>query len=341
MNSLTGKCLNLMSLKRFSKFLMRQIFSFFLLTSFIILITVPGVSALDQPLEGPGGADYLHENVISNSYGFGAEKYYLFEPDEPKPDIAPLIVFGHGLYATAPRFYGVWIDHLVKKGNIVVYPVYQGMLPAFPMYSSNAVNSVLDAIEVLQSEDHVRPDLDKFAVVGHSCGGVIAPNIAAMAEESGLPAPRAVMTVAPGITPIINFKDLSKIPSETLLLVVTGDRDIMAGTRDAKKVFRRTPQIPPENKDYITLVSDRHGSSALTATHFTCCCVPEVSDFMPMFSTNALDCYGLWKLFDGLTDAAFYGINREYALGDTPEQRYMGEWSDGTPRKELKVTDNP
>src|SRR5262249_20574377 len=57
--------------------------------------------------------------------------------------------------------------------------------------------------------------------------------------------------------------------------------------------------------------------------------------------SNALDYYGLWKLFDGLSDAAFYHRNREYALGNTPEQRFMGRWSDGTPVKELSVTQHP
>jgi hypothetical protein len=28
----------------------------------------------------------------------------------------------------------------------------------------------------------------------------------------------------------------------------------------------------------------------------------------------------------------------QYALGDTPEQRYMGQWSDGTAVLELKAT---
>jgi hypothetical protein len=56
---------------------------------------------------------------------------------------------------------------------------------------------------------------------------------------------------------------------------------------------------------------------------------------------NALDYYGTWKLFDALCDAAFFGKNREYALGNTAKQRFMGIWSDGTPVKELKVTDNP
>jgi hypothetical protein len=58
-------------------------------------------------------------------------------------------------------------------------------------------------------------------------------------------------------------------------------------------------------------------------------------------SVNALDYYGFWKLLDGLTDAAFYGKNHDYALGNTRNQRYMGTWSDGTPVKELVVTDTP
>jgi len=55
--------------------------------------------------------------------------------------------------------------------------------------------------------------------------------------------------------------------------------------------------------------------------------------------TDALDFYGTWKLLDGLLDAAFYGRNRKYALGDTTEQRFMGRWSDGTPVKKLEVLD--
>jgi hypothetical protein len=58
-------------------------------------------------------------------------------------------------------------------------------------------------------------------------------------------------------------------------------------------------------------------------------------------TTDAIDFYGLWKLFDALCDAAFSGKNREFALGNTPQQRFMGKWSDGSPVKELVVTDKP
>jgi hypothetical protein len=56
---------------------------------------------------------------------------------------------------------------------------------------------------------------------------------------------------------------------------------------------------------------------------------------------DAIDWYGYWKLFDALCDAAFRGKNRKVALGNTPEQRYMGKWSDGTPVKELVVVADP
>jgi hypothetical protein len=38
---------------------------------------------------------------------------------------------------------------------------------------------------------------------------------------------------------------------------------------------------------------------------------------------------------------AFDGEWCDYALGNTREQRYMGEWSDGVPVTEAVVTDDP
>lgn len=333
------KIVNRITSNSVNKVFKAGIFFFFLLSFFIIACITVAASETREPLCGPGSAEYFHDKTIRYSYGTGALQYYLFEPDGPKPATAPLIVFLHGLNGTNPRSYSNWIEHIVKKGNIVVYPQYQSRFGEFEDYTSNAIQSVLEAIEELQNGDHVWPDLDRFAIVGHSCGGMIAPNIAALAEESGLPVPRALMPVEPGKT--TPLADLSKIPSDVLLLTVVGDRDFIVGDEVAKKIFRETPQIPLENKDFITLVSDRHGLSSLTAGHFSPCCMSFGNLSIPFLDTDAHDYYGFWKLFDALTDAAFYGKNREYALGNTPQQRYMGEWSDGTPRKELIVSDNP
>ena len=184
-------------------------------------------------------------------------------------------------------------------------------------------------------------------------GGILAANIAALAQELGFPVPKAVMpvqelgfpvpkavmTVQPGLT--TPRKDLTKIPPDALLLTLVGDQDDKVGDKIAKEIFWGTPQIPLENKDFIIMVSERHGFSSITADHYAPTCISYIGYILPKFRKDCLDYYGFWKLFDALTDAAFYGKNREYALGNTPQQCYMGRWSDGTLRKELMVTKNP
>ena len=344
-----------------------------------------------QPASGPGGKQYAHTEVTKNRYGTGGEQYWIFEPDAPKPASAPVIVLLHGWGGMNPMYYGAWIDHLVKRGNIVIYPRYQAsLLTPIREFLPNTLTALKDAIERLQTETgHIKPDLNKFATVGHSVGGILAANVAALAAESGLPRVSAVMSVEPGITeaPInIPMADLKKLPAETLLLAVAGDQDTLVRDVDAKRVYNESTRVPANNKDYVTLVSDSHGTPALQASHRAPTAhdkaydsgdgigggpgevlnrvadrvqdrIAERAGGLPTRRTdspqtdrrvrletmmvNALDFFGTWKLFDGLCDAAFYGKNREYALGNTTQQRFMGLWSDGVPVKELKITDNP
>jgi dienelactone hydrolase len=344
-----------------------------------------------QPATGPGGKQYAHASVTKNHYGKGGQEYWIFEPDVPKPATAPVIVFLHGWGGMNPLYYGAWIDHLVKRGNIVIYPRYQAsLLTAIREFTPNTLAAIKDAISRLQREPgHVKADLTRFATVGHSVGGLLAANVAALASESGLPRVVAVMSVEPGITesPInIPLADLKKIPAETLLLSVVGDQDTLVRDYDARRVYIESTRVPANNKDYVTLVSDSHGMPGLQASHRAPTAFDvaydsgegigggpaEVADSiggsdrpggsdragglptrridgrqtgrrdrLETMMVNALDFYGTWKLFDGLCDAAFFGRNREYALGNTPQQRFMGTWSDGVPVKELKVTDKP
>ena len=283
-----------------------------------------------------------------------------------------MIVLLHGWGGMNPLYYGAWIDHLVKRGNIVIYPRYQAsLLTSLKDFTPNTISAVKDAINRLQTEKgHVTPELNKFAAVGHSMGGLLAANLTALAAESKLPRVRAVMSVEPGITESpINFElaDLKKIPADTLLLALAGDQDGLVRDTDAKRIYYESTRVSAANKDYITLVSDSHGIPALIASHRAPTALDKSYDSGEGLSgapagtsdpigdapqvkrrvrpesmmVNALDYYGTWKLFDALCDTAFTGKNREYALGNTPQQRFMGRWSDGTPVKELIVTDKP
>lgn len=299
-----------------------------------------------QPATGPGGADYSHKSVVSHSYGSGVNEYWIYEPAEPKPPTAPLVIFLHGWGGMEPAIYGAWIEHIAKRGNIVVFPVYQTEFRERPKeILPNAITALKAALKELNSGAHVKADLTRVAVVGHSAGGDLTGDLAAIAATNGLPQPKAAMLVeaargkemATGRNiPLIPVEDFSKIPASTLMLVVVGDADTIAGDTDAKDFFKTASAVPPEHKDFIIVHSDSHGTPALNATHFA----PVANEKMPQ-SIDALDYYAYWKLFDALSDCAFYKKNCNAALGNTPAQKFMGKWSDGTPVKELTIVKNP
>lgn len=310
----------------------------------------------EQPRSGPGGCDYSHAAVRSNLYGKGDLGYWVFEPTDPSPKSAPLIILLHGWGGGSPSRLGAWIDHLVRRGNLVVFPSYQGSLrpwtrpweqiPVTEMLGK-VVEAVKDAIKHLQSEDHVRPVLDQCAIGGVSLGGALTAQLAAVAAKLSLPIPKAIMSVAPArglwarrpLPPV----DLRTIPASILMLVVVCEDDKNAGDFEGKMIYSQTPQVPPENKNFVMMVSDYHGTPPLVANHnsFVASNPAYGIGERELKPANAMHYYGYWKLFDGLTDAAFFGKNRGYALGDTPQQRFMGIWSDGVSIKELRVTPHP
>ena len=81
-----------------------------------------------QPAHGPGGADYAHARVIAHEMKSGAQGWWLFVPSSPRPASAPIVVFCHGWGALDPEGYRAWIDHIVRRGNIVIWPNYQASL---------------------------------------------------------------------------------------------------------------------------------------------------------------------------------------------------------------------
>jgi len=140
-------------------------------------------------------------------------------------------------------------------------------------FTPNAIAAEKSALAELQRGSHVKPQLNHLAIVGHSMGGVMAANMAALAATEGLPVPDAICCVAPGnkfrgaSSILFPMEDLSKIPAGTLVQVIVGDRDVLVGTDTAKEIFARIKQIPLARKNYIILVSDDHGSPTLIANH--------------------------------------------------------------------------
>jgi hypothetical protein len=329
------------------------------LTNAAIAIAQTCPSPPTQPTEGPGSSDYPHASLTIHRYGENEFEYWIIEPNNPAPKSAPVIIFCHGWGAFSPNPYGAWITHLVRRGNVVIFPRYQAILFA-PMteFTPNTIAALKAAFAELRNPGHVSPELDHVAIVGHSMGGAIAPNIVAVAQAENLPIPKALCCVEPANHPNwaigiqMPAEDFSKIPAATLVQVIVGDRDRIASDDTAKLIYGRLGRIPPGNRDYITLISDDHGDPPLIANHRipigTLVLDTDAAQYEPPphyrprqgqsgNGTDALNYYGIWKLFDALTDAAFYTRNRDYALGNTSKQRFMGVWADGRPVKELKI----
>lgn len=285
-----------------------------------------------QPATGPGGSAAIYATVLSSQHGSGDTAYWLFEPAGSGSTALPLVVFLHGYGALEPDLYVRWIDHLVLRGAVVVFPRYQADFLTSPFtYTSNAVTAIHDALALLATGGHAVADPSRAAIAGHSYGGVIAANVAAVAAANALPDFKAVLLAALGTGGFPTYADYGSVPAGTLLLTVACEDDTVVGSTDAKKVFDETTAIPLADKDFVLVHSDRHGSAPLIAEHGAPTSVP----------VDALDYLGFWKWFDALMDAAFDGTNREFALGNTPEQRFMGLWSDGVPVVEATVTDSP
>lgn len=104
--------------------------------------------------------------MITESYGEGSQKYWIFRPAAPGK--YPVVVFLHGWAATEPLFYMAWIRHLVREGNIVVYPRYQNLLDlSSEKFTDNAANSIKDALKKLKGKYDGR-----FYIVGHRLVGL-------------------------------------------------------------------------------------------------------------------------------------------------------------------------
>src|SRR5262245_27497272 len=191
-----------------------------------------------QPSGADGGraeAESPHGAVRRYEIGQGPRSYWLFEPDQPQPEQAPVVVFLHGWFAVNPAFYGAWIDHLVRDGRIVIFPRYQNDVGTLPQdFLPNALAALHDALGALHvGVGHVRHDPRRSALLGNTADCTLAAQIAARASHthSDLPLPRAVITLMPGEVIPMRQHSLSRIAEATLLVVVVGDEDLVVGDR--------------------------------------------------------------------------------------------------------------
>jgi pimeloyl-ACP methyl ester carboxylesterase len=176
--------------------------------------------------------------IVEETVGRGPQAATIIRPDKDGPQ--PVVLFLHGWGATQPRFYRPWLDHLARQGNAVIYPRYQDSFVEPP---GQVLGNVLAGVR--QALARVEEEPGTLVVAGHSAGGALAADYAAIARTARLPRPVAVFSAYPGRTleglrfglPEI---DPARIPSTTRVVALAGARDRVVGSRAARRLARAT-----------------------------------------------------------------------------------------------------
>jgi acetyl esterase/lipase len=173
---------------------------------------------------GPPAAEVL---------GKGPQRVTIFRPDEPR---GATVLFLHGWGGMDPDGYRGWIDHLVDRGHVVVFPRYQDSFASLP---AKALPDALAGIRTAFAE--LEPD--RVVAVGHSAGGALAADYAAVAEAARLPVPDAIMLAYPGrqarrLPGRLPELGDHRIPRSVRILTLASPTDVVVGTRTARAVVR-------------------------------------------------------------------------------------------------------
>lgn len=319
--------------------------------------------AVSQPTQqhaGPGGSDVPHGGWRVSAGGTGSDAWYVFEPARPRPAKAPLAVITHGYYEFEgyPVLYEL-IRHTVLTGHVVIYPRWQtdvavpcpGPFDIEPCMASE-VAGIRGALAFLKAKrSRVQPDLLQTSYFGFSFGGIITANLANRYASLHLPKPRAVFLDDLHDGGLVSFDEsalddrLAGIPSSTLFQCHSGADGVISGVGidpanragglsspgGCNSVFPKLVTVPERNKDLVLTTTDRHGTPELSSAHGVCA--------GGRGQANAYDWNFCWKVWDALQSCAYERRDCRYALGDTPQHRSNGRWSDGVPVAPLKIQD--
>ena len=278
--------------------------------------------------------------------------YTAYIPKDYKEKSIPIVVLNHGWGAYNPMAHGAWIRHLVYQGYAVIFPRYQkSVLTHASTYTNNAAHAIKSSISTIQEKFGVQPNTDEMVIFGHSYGGVISVNLAIKWQEFDIPKPKAIMSIQPGHGPIKSGRidDYSKFPEDIKLLLIYSEKDIVTGDEFAREVFDLNKN-KVKDINLIKMFADKKEDEIIRAAHEDPLAMDPEFDkgtgFLVMFRAkmvyeiNQVDFDGFWKLGDALTQCAFYKKDCDKAFGNTPDQRYMGKWKDGSLIKEMNVTVN-
>jgi pimeloyl-ACP methyl ester carboxylesterase len=226
-----------------------------------------------QPKTGPGASLDATGEVVKRAVGKPGEVTYVYHMASAPERGRKVVVFLHAWGAANPIIYGAWIEHLARRGHLVLYPGFQEVGGTKPKDATDRAGALIkSALAELASDPQAKPDAAQTFYLAHSAGTGVAVNLAARANALGIEPPKLVFaTMAGGISKDetsrgIALADLSKIPPTTNLVMMSGDQNNLAADRHSRRILREASEVPPARKLFMRSASDDHGFPSLTAT---------------------------------------------------------------------------
>ena len=178
----------------------------------------------------------------------------LLPPDARGP--LPAVIFLHGWRSLDTDDYDPWLEHLVARGSAVIYPVYEPIAVSRPdRWLADGLAGVRTALAEVELRSR------SLVVAGHSAGGALAADYAAVAPSLGLPPAEAVFAVypgrrLPGFPGAIPAADRRTIPPSTRILAVAGADDRAVGDDEARAIVAGAVRVPPPRRRFALITDE-------------------------------------------------------------------------------------
>jgi len=294
----------------------------------------------------------IYQDILVSSVGSGEKRAYIFQPDADNLSKLPVVLFLHGWRGTNPKNFGALIDLMVRRGAVVIYPVYQeeGEKTSPQRIAGNAAESIQAAFAMLEKNQPQLIDKSKTLYWGFSMGASLSMRFALQSPALGLPKPNAMVLVGPGephhvvrgaaAAPIAG--DIESLPPTIPTFIITGNADSSIGVPTARAWSQRLCHLPSTHRKLLLLPSDGengqriaagHGSPGAPDSRFD---FPDATQAVPPRikanrgfeespSLNQLDFYGYWRVSMAMLDyVAGSAYPLELFLPQTLENKFLG-----------------
>ena len=301
----------------------------------------------------------IYQDILVSSVGSGEKRADIFQPDAENLSKLPVVLLLHGWRGTNPKNFGALIDLMVRRGAVVIYPVYQeeGEKTSPQRIAGNAAESIQAAFAMLEKNQPQLIDKSKTLYWGFSMGASLSMRFALQSPALGLPKPTAMVLVGPGephhvvrgaaASPITG--DIESLSPTIPTFIITGNADNSIGVPTARAWSQRLCHLPSTHRKLLLLPSDGengqriaagHGSPGAPDSRFD---FPDATQAVPPRikanrgfeespSLNQLDFYGYWRVSMAMLDYVAGGAYPlELFLPQTLENKFLGFLPSGRP----------